>query len=234
MLKDTKTLSDKQKKKTLSWLQDNVFRIVFQWPRRIFRRRCLRWLWTETNSVHYANTDIANICHKAIFSKSPGSVTFTWQVDLSQKAVWVSIIPYAVRVRVWGPSTKKRKPSVVQITSFSVRMVRLELTQANAHYPLKVACLPFHHIRRWSRFSLHWDCKDTHWFWNCKLFCKKINWLSAIRTGHSIHIPHCRHSRSSLESFHSSLCELRSISIGIQTILPAYPELPDIVYLWEI
>ena len=43
---------------------------------------------------------------------------------------------------------KKRKPSVIQITSFSVRMVRLELTQANAHYPLKVACLPFHHIRR--------------------------------------------------------------------------------------
>ena len=47
-----------------------------------------------------------------------------------------------------GAEYKKRKPSVVQITSFSVRMVRLELTQANAHYPLKVACLPFHHIRR--------------------------------------------------------------------------------------
>lgn len=29
-----------------------------------------------------------------------------------------------------------------------VRMVRVELTRANAHYPLKVACLPFHHIRR--------------------------------------------------------------------------------------
>ena len=28
-----------------------------------------------------------------------------------------------------------------------VRTVRLELTQANAHYPLKVACLPFHHYR---------------------------------------------------------------------------------------
>ena len=28
-----------------------------------------------------------------------------------------------------------------------VRTVRLELTQANAHYPLKVACLPFHHVR---------------------------------------------------------------------------------------
>lgn len=26
-------------------------------------------------------------------------------------------------------------------------MVRVELTQANAHYPLKVACLPFHHVR---------------------------------------------------------------------------------------
>ena len=47
-----------------------------------------------------------------------------------------------------GAEYKKRKLSVVQITSFSVRMVRLELTQANAHYPLKVACLPFHHIRR--------------------------------------------------------------------------------------
>ena len=47
-----------------------------------------------------------------------------------------------------GSEYKKRKLSVVQITSFSVRMVRLELTQANAHYPLKVACLPFHHIRR--------------------------------------------------------------------------------------
>ena len=31
--------------------------------------------------------------------------------------------------------------------SFFVRTVRLELTQANAHYPLKVACLPFHHVR---------------------------------------------------------------------------------------
>ena len=30
---------------------------------------------------------------------------------------------------------------------FFVRTVRLELTQANAHYPLKVACLPFHHVR---------------------------------------------------------------------------------------
>ena len=38
MLKDTKTLSDKQKKKPLSCLQDNLFRIVFQWPRHIFRR----------------------------------------------------------------------------------------------------------------------------------------------------------------------------------------------------
>ena len=47
-----------------------------------------------------------------------------------------------------GGRVQKRKPSVIQITSFSVRMVRLELTQANAHYPLKVACLPFHHIRR--------------------------------------------------------------------------------------
>ena len=32
-------------------------------------------------------------------------------------------------------------------SELSVRMMRLELIQANAHYPLKVACLPFHHIR---------------------------------------------------------------------------------------
>ena len=33
--------------------------------------------------------------------------------------------------------------------SFSVRMIRVELTRANAHHPLKVACLPFHHIRNY-------------------------------------------------------------------------------------
>ncbi len=48
------------------------------------------------------------------------------------------------------------KPSVVLPTNGSVisyslvRRMRLELTRANAHYPLKVACLPFHHLRRWS------------------------------------------------------------------------------------
>ena len=44
--------------------------------------------------------------------------------------VSVSIIPYAVRVRV-GAEYKKRKLSVVQITSFSVRMVRLEHWRAS-------------------------------------------------------------------------------------------------------
>lgn len=28
-----------------------------------------------------------------------------------------------------------------------VSEMRFELTRANAHYPLKVACLPFHHVR---------------------------------------------------------------------------------------
>lgn len=28
---------------------------------------------------------------------------------------------------------------------FLVSEMRFELTRANAHYPLKVACLPFHH-----------------------------------------------------------------------------------------
>ena len=44
-------------------------------------------------------------------------------------------------------------------------MARVELAQAYAHHPLKVACLPFHHIR----FSV-WDCKDTSILYNCKLF----------------------------------------------------------------
>ena len=38
---------------------------------------------------------------------------------------------------------KKRQPLPVVF----VRTMRLELIQANAHYPLKVACLPFHHVR---------------------------------------------------------------------------------------
>ena len=70
---------------------------------------------------------------------------------LARQCLAVHVSPQS-GVRLTAPSLgseyKKRKLSVVQITSFSVRMVRLELTQANAHYPLKVACLPFHHIRR--------------------------------------------------------------------------------------
>ena len=61
-------------------------------------------------------------------------------------------------------------------TSRLVRTMRLELIQANAHYPLKVACLPFHHVRRKSSFGfLHllWDCKDTHKFDIRKFFSKK-------------------------------------------------------------
>ena len=40
-----------------------------------------------------------------------------------------------------------KKPGTSKGSWFFVRMVRVELTRANAHYPLKVACLPFHHIR---------------------------------------------------------------------------------------
>ena len=49
-----------------------------------------------------------------------------------------------------SPKTRKKKrklhlklPHVVIL----VRWARLELAQAYAHYPLKVACLPFHHHR---------------------------------------------------------------------------------------
>ncbi len=45
-----------------------------------------------------------------------------------------------------GTVQERKKRSEIQI-AFFVRMMRLELIQANAHYPLKVACLPFHHIR---------------------------------------------------------------------------------------
>ena len=58
-----------------------------------------------------------------------------------------------------------------------VRMVRVELTQANAHYPLKVACLPFHHIRISceNQVSLSlWDCKYRHCLVNSKIFSRFI------------------------------------------------------------
>ena len=50
-----------------------------------------------------------------------------------------------------------------------VRWARLELAQDYSHYPLKVACLPFHHHR-----LIDWDCKDRHKILKCKLFSKKF------------------------------------------------------------
>ena len=48
-----------------------------------------------------------------------------------------------------------------------VRTMRLELIQAyNAHYPLKVACLPFHHVR------VLWDCKNMQYSVKRKIFQK--------------------------------------------------------------
>ena len=58
-----------------------------------------------------------------------------------------------------------------------VRMVRVELTQANAHYPLKVACLPFHHIRISCEIQVSlslWDCKYRHCLINSKIFSRFI------------------------------------------------------------
>ena len=36
----------------------------------------------------------------------------------------------------------------------------------NAHYPLKVACLPFHHVR------VLWDCKNMQYSVKRKIFQK--------------------------------------------------------------
>ena len=53
----------------------------------------------------------------------------------------------------------------------NVRMVRFELTQANAHYPLKVACLPFHHIRK----NTFGDCKIIYFRGLAKTFADFFN-----------------------------------------------------------
>ena len=50
----------------------------------------------------------------------------------------------------------KKRPAHEE-SVFCVRVRRVELPRANAHHPLKVACLPFHHIR-------DWDCKDRKHF----------------------------------------------------------------------
>lgn len=71
---------------------------------------------------------------------------------------------------------KKNRAAEFQSLCF-VRMVRVELTQANAHYPLKVACLPFHHIRisceNQVSLSLR-DCKYRHCLVNSKIFSRFI------------------------------------------------------------
>ena len=49
-----------------------------------------------------------------------------------------------------SPKTRQKKEEASFETSSCgdlVRWARLELAQAYAHYPLKVACLPFHHHR---------------------------------------------------------------------------------------
>ena len=49
-----------------------------------------------------------------------------------------------------SPKTRQKKEEASSETSSCgdfVRWARLELAQAYAHYPLKVACLPFHHHR---------------------------------------------------------------------------------------
>ena len=52
--------------------------------------------------------------------------------------------------------TKRKRGKIFRnFLSCEVRMARLELAQENSHYPLKVARLPFRHIR------LNWDCKGT-------------------------------------------------------------------------
>ena len=45
-----------------------------------------------------------------------------------------------------------------KLAAILVRMARLELAQENSHHPLKVARLPFRHIR------VDWECKDRHFF----------------------------------------------------------------------
>ena len=66
-----------------------------------------------------------------------------------------------------------------------VSEMRFELTRANAHYPLKVACLPFHHIRISceNQVSLSlWDCKYRHCLVNSKIFSRFIwNFFKKLR-----------------------------------------------------
>ena len=61
------------------------------------------------------------------------------------------IMPFPLKIITFiiiCPSRLKMQKDILRRRClFFVRTVRLELTQANAHYPLKVACLPFHHVR---------------------------------------------------------------------------------------
>ncbi len=43
----------------------------------------------------------------------------------------------------------KKMPLLKAHFDILVRTMRFELTRAYTHYPLKVACLPFHHVRRY-------------------------------------------------------------------------------------
>ena len=55
--------------------------------------------------------------------------------------------------------------------------MRVELTRASAHYPLKVACIPFHHYRRY--VPVERDCKNRYYSGNTKIF-SRINYYSYL------------------------------------------------------
>ena len=128
------------------------------------RTRQLRWpagaVWFQS-----AGLILKSRLQKGVCPSADGALYFTWIRRPCFRLLWEM-----------SRVNKKNRAAEFQSLRF-VRMVRVELTQANAHYPLKVACLPFHHIRISceNQVSLSlWDCKYRHCLVNSKIFSRFI------------------------------------------------------------
>ena len=93
---------------------------------------------------------------------------------------------------------KKRKLLSKFPLSWRVRWARLELAQDYSHYPLKVACLPFHHhrvfelgLQRYNNFlNLQIFSKI---FWNILTFCLTVTLIQNVKKTQVIDLKCCKY-----------------------------------------
>ena len=97
-----------------------------------------------------------------------GIISFSLKLVGAEDGTWrLTPDPCGFNSLIRKPKNKTPNAKSSVWCSFLVRRMGLEPTRAYAHYPLKVACLPFHHLRRWCVVSCDYHIiADYVWFVN--------------------------------------------------------------------